>query len=191
MLPAWIEKILEGMGIAGAIIFVQFAANVGLIAFCRYLLVQANKVYGFRLAERDALINAMNNTSKVLADMLKVTEERNELTEEQARLIEKQSQAFELLKVTILAQYDSIRDHNNASAMAVAAMADAIRQLSHMVVENRHIATGHVQAVNAAIGELSVNLRGAIQSASQSQITEMRNLLGHVTVVARKRKVTK
>lgn len=191
MIPEWISKILESRGLEGAIIFVLLAALVAAVAYIRTLQGKADKVYGFRLAERDTLNKALTDTAKVLSDMLKVTEDRNDLTEEQARLIEKQAQAFELLKVTIIAQYDSIKDHNHASAMAVGAMADAIRQLSTMVVENRMIAQGHVTAVNGAIGELSLALRNTIQASSQAQITEMRNLLGLVTIVARKpRKVT-
>lgn len=189
MLPAWIEKILEGMGFNGVVIFVLFTALVAAIGYIRTMQSKADKVYGYRLAERDTLNKALTDTAKVLGDMLKVTEDRNELTEEQARLIEKQAAAFELLKVTILAQYDSIRDHGTGTAQAVTSMAESIRVLTSMIVENRNIAQSHVHAVSAAIGEMSNNVKGAIQASSQAQITEMRNLLGHVTVV-RRRKVT-
>ena len=190
-MPHWISVLLEGGGLWGAIVFVLLTVITGLVAYIKTLHTKADKVYGYRLAERDTLNKTLSDTAKVLGDMLRVTEDRNELTEEQAKLIEKQAQAFELLKVTIIAQYDTIKDHNQASAMAVGAMADAIRQLSAMVVENRTIAQGHVQAVNSAIGELSLALRNTIQASSQAQINEMRNLLGLVTIVARKpRKVT-
>lgn len=192
MIPEWIVKILESRGLEGATIFVLLAALVAAVTYIRTLQAKADKVYGYRLAERDTLNKALSDTAKVLADMLKVTEERNDLTEEQAKLIEKQSLAFELLKVTIIAQYDTIKDHNAASSMAVSSMADALRVLTSMVVENRMIAQGHVAAVNTAIGELSLALRNAIQASAQAQVVEMRNLLGGVTVVARKpRRVTK
>lgn len=191
MLPHWITVLLENGGLWGAIVFVLLTVVTALVAYIRSMQVKADKIYGYRLAERDTLNKTLTDTSKVLADMLKVTEDRNDLTEEQAKLIANQAQAFELLKVTILAQYDTIKDHGQASAQAVASMAEAVRVLTSMVVENRMIAQGHVTAVNAAIGELSLGMRNAIQASSQAQITEMRNLLGLVTVVARKpRKVT-
>lgn len=190
MVPEWIVRLLQEMGVPGGIIFVLLTALVAAIVYIKSMQAKADKVYGYRLQERDTLNKALGDTAKVLADMLKVTEERNDLTEEQARLIEKQAQAFELLKVTVAAQYDNIRDHGTGTAQAVSSMADAIRVLTGMVVENRTIAQAHVNTVGAAIGEMSNSLKGAIQAMSQANITEMRNLLGHVTVI-RRRKVVK
>jgi hypothetical protein len=191
MMPSWIEKILEGMGISGAIIFVLLTTMSGLIAYVRSLQVKADKVYGYRLQERDTLNKALTDAAKVLADMLEATEDRNDLTEEQAKLIEKQSQAFELLKVTVLAQYDNIRDHNNVAAQAVSALAEAVRTLTMMMTENRQIAAGLAGDVSRDIVTLSGEIRAAIASASQAQIVEMRSLLGSTTIVQRRRKITK
>jgi len=188
MLPAWIEKTLEGMGVAGGIIFVLLATVAGLVAYVRSLQAKADKVYGYRLQERDTLNKALTDAASAIAEMLEATEDRNDLTEEQAKLIEKQSQAFELLKVTILAQYDNIRDHNSASAQAVMSLAEAVRTLTMMLTENRQIAAGHVNDVNRQLAVLSGELTRAISSASQAQIIELRSLLSSTTIVQRRRK---
>jgi hypothetical protein len=190
MIPEWIVKILQGEGLAGAIIFVLLMAIAGLVAYIKTLHTKADKVYGYRLAERDTLNKTLSDTASVLRDMLEVTEDRNDLTEEQARLIEKQSQAFELLKATILAQYDNIRDHNSASSQAITAMSDSIRTLSSIVVENRVIATGHVQNVQQTIDSLKNETVKAIRDSADSQIKEMRSLLGNVTRIEHRRKKT-
>jgi hypothetical protein len=188
MLPGWIEKSLEGMGIAGGIIFVLLLTISGLIAYIRTLHTKADKVYGYRLAERDTLNKTLSDTAKVLEDVLEQVEERNALTEQQAELISKQAQAFELLKVTILSQYDNIRDHNTASSQAVAAMAEAIRTLSMMIIENRSIAQTHVTNVNVSLNNLQTELVKSVRDCSAEQIKEMRQLLGNVARAARRRK---
>lgn len=188
MLPAWIERALENMGIPGAIIFVLLLTITALVAYIRSMQAKADKIYGYRLAERDSLIKALTEAAGVLKDMLKAQEERNELIDEQAKLIEKQAQAFELLKVTILAQYDNIREHNAATAASVGAMAEAIRTMTMMLTENRQIAAGHVNDVNRSISEMSTNLRMTMTSASQAHLVELRSLLGNGTIVQRRRK---
>jgi len=187
MFPDWIIKILDNMGVAGASIFVLMVPVVALVAYIKSMQSRADRIYGYRLQERDTLNKALTDSAAVLRDMLRVTEERNDLTEEQAKLIERQSQAFELLKVTVLAQYESIRDHNGTTTQVVGAMAEAIRSLTAIAMENRTIALGQVQSVQKTIDELSLSLRETIRQSSQAQIVEMRNLLGDSTVVKRRR----
>lgn len=188
MLPRWIEVLLEGMGVQGGIISVLLLTVSGLVVYVKSLHTKADKVYGYRLMERDTLNKALTDTAKVLEDVLEATDERNELTQQQADLIQKQSAAFELLKVTILSQYDNIRDHNSASAGAVTAMAEAIRTLSGMVIENRSIAQTQVTSVNGSLNNLQTELVKAVRDCSTEQIKEMRQLLGNVARAARRRK---
>jgi hypothetical protein len=188
MLPHWIEKLIEGMGVPGGIIFVLLLTVSGLVAYVKSLQTKADKVYGYRLEERDTLNKALTDTAKVLEDVLEQVEERNELTSEQAELIQKQSAAFELLKVTVVAQYDNIKDHNSASAQAITAMAEAIRTLSSLVIENRAIAKEHVTSVNGSLNNLQTALVSEVRALADLQIKEMRIALGNLTRAARKRK---
>jgi hypothetical protein len=187
MLPEWIGKLLVEMGIAGAIIFILLTTVVALVAYIKSMQAKADKIYGFRLTERDNLIKALNDSSKVLEDVLSATEERNDLTAEQAELLVKQSQAFEILKVTILSQYDNIRDHHHTNAQVVSAMAESLRALSSMVLENRTVAQGHVNDVKHVLQNQMAEMRETIKNASQSQIVEMRRLLDQVTTVRRRK----
>lgn len=190
MIPDWIERLLEKGGLWGAIVFVLLMTVAGLVAYVRSMQTKADKVYGYRLAERDTLNKTLSDSSKVLEGIIKANEDRNDLMEEQANLILKQSHAFELLRVLVEAQYDNIKDHNSANAQVVGSMAEAIRSLSTTVHENRNIATAHVMSVNKAIDDMSKAVTGAVALASQSQMVEMRKILGNVTTVHRKRKVT-
>lgn len=178
MLPSWVERSLENMGVAGAIIFVLLMTVAGLVAYIKSMQTKADKVLGFRLAERDTLNKTLTDTAKVLADMLRVIEDRNDLTEEQARLIEKQSQAFEILRVTLAAQYDNMRDNHSAASMTIGAMAEAIRTLTSIVVENRSIAQGHVQNVQHALETLKTEFVAAVREASATQRRDIHELLG-------------
>jgi hypothetical protein len=190
MLPEWAAKILADMGFAGVVIFVQFAAIAGLVAYVKSMQGKADKVYGYRLSERDTLNKVLTDTAHVIEGIVKANEERNDLTEEQAGLIREQAHAFELLKTTILAQYENIKDHNGSMGQIIAAMAEAIRVLNSMLLENRTIAQGHVLDVKSLLGALETNVKQAVSNASQAQMTEMRSILGGKTIVERRR-VTK
>lgn len=189
MMPEWISAILKELGLAGAIIFVLMGVVTGMAEIIRRLIAHANKVYGYRLAERDTLNKALTDTAKVLGDMLEATKDRNDLTQDQAELIQKQSQAFEVLKVTILGQYENIKDNNHVVAMAVTAMADAIRVLTSMVSDNRNVAANQLTELKQAISGSAAEIREYIRVANQAQITEIRTALGvDVTVIRRRPK---
>lgn len=188
MFPEWILKLLEGAGIYGAIIFVLLTALIGAIAYIKSLHTKADKIYGYRLTERDTLNKALTDTAKVLADMLEATKDRNDLTEDQADLIAKQAMAFELLKVTVLGQYDNIRDYNTAAANAVSAMAQAIRTLTEIVQENRHVYANYIGDLKTLIAMTGNEVKEAIRLASKAQVDDVRGLLGaELTIVQRRR----
>lgn len=174
MIPDWISKILESMGTPGAIIFVLMSVIVVLGGVIRVMYLQANKVYGYRLAERDTLKDALASASNVLQDVLKATEDRNELTQELGDLIAKQSAAFELLKVTILSEYASIRENHTAITQAVTVMADSLRTLTSMVTDHRNL--GGVQVTD---------IKQAITASTQSIVTAMNVALGQSTLIRR------
>jgi len=188
-MPEWIVGLLKEMGIEGGIIFVLMGVVTIMAEVIRRLLQHASKVYSYRLTERDTLNKALTDTARVLADMLEATRDRNDLTEDQADLIAKQSQAFEVLKVTILGQYDNIRSNNTAVAQSVTAMAEAIRALTSLVNDNRGIAINQVTDVKQAVSAAVSEIKESIRIANQAQITEIRTILGvEVTLVRRRLK---
>ena len=186
MMPEWITKLLEGMGVPGGIIFVLLGAVAGLVTYLKSMQTKADKVYGYRLSERDVLTKALTDTTAVIAGIIKANETRNELTEEQALLLRDQAHAFELLKTTVLSQYDNIKDYNTASLQTISAMAEALRALTSMILENRTIATAHVLDVKSLFSNAEASIRKAITEASQANVIELRSLLGNSTIVQRK-----
>lgn len=179
-----VTKALEGLGVAGAIITVLMT-TIG--ALCSVIVAQwkhSNKVYGYRLQERDTLNKALSDSSRVLADLVRVSDERNELTEEQAELLSEQATALELLRNTVLNQYEVIRDHQQASVQAVASIAEALRALHGLTLEHKLQGGQLTNEVRLLIGE---SIQTIIKS-NQSLVTTMRKIIGtEVTIVSRKK----
>jgi hypothetical protein len=178
---------LKGLGLPGAIIIVLMAVVTVMGTAIGFMWKHSNKVYGYRLAERDVLNKALTDASAVLAGLLKASEERNDLTEELASLIEKQGAAFELLKVTVLAQYDTIKSNQAVAAQAVASLADAVRQLTSMVQENRNQYVAAIDGIRNGFIAAANDIRESNRSTLQSAIVEMRGLLGSVTIIGRRK----
>jgi hypothetical protein len=174
---------LKGLGLPGAIIIVLMSIVAVMGTAIGLMWKHSNKVYGYRLAERDVLNKALTDASAVLAGLAKASDERNDLTEEQAELIEKQGQAFELLKVTILAQYETIKRNQDGAAQSVTSLADAVRGLTALYYESRSAPEATKNALNAFGNEIRESNRLTLQGV----VTELRNLLGESTIVRRRK----
>lgn len=191
MLPEWITAILKDMGLAGAIIFVLLMAVAGLVAYVKSMQAKADKVYGYRLAERDTLNKALTDAAQVLKDMLEATKDRNDLTEDQAALISKQVYAFELLKASVVGQYESIREHQTAAVAMVTTMADSIRQLTLVVQNNRNDGGLLLGQLMNKLDAMENGIKAAVGNGAQNVIADIRQQLGNeLTIVKRKRAVT-
>jgi hypothetical protein len=84
MFPEWVLLILKENGVAGAIVFVLCSVVVALAYVVRSMYNQANKVYGYRLTERDTLTKALNDATAAINAMKVSADERNEVTDEMA-----------------------------------------------------------------------------------------------------------
>lgn len=178
---------LRGLGLPGAIIIVLMAVVTAMGTAIAFMWKHSNKVYGYRLTERDVLNKALTDTGGVLASLAKASEERNDLTEEQAELIEKQGQAFELLKITILSQYETIRTNHAATAQTIGSLADAVRQLTSMVQENRNQYGAQIEAMRQSIANATSETKENNRLTLQGLMVEVRQLLGDVTIVRRRK----
>lgn len=194
LLPDWLVKILQGMGVEGAIIFVLLTMLSGAITTIVILLKHSNKVYGYRLEERDKLNEVLSNTARVLGDILKVTEERNQLTSEQADLLREQTVEFVVLKATVLGQFEAIKNNHahamdtyKASVEAVSKMADALRVIHDLVLNNRQSVAEHIQSVRQQLADAREALHQGHATRTESLVAELRRLLGDVTVIKRRR----
>ena len=186
-IPAWILKILQGMGLTGAIIALLLMALGGAISSIALLLRHAAKVYKYRLEERDRLLEALNKSSGVLADLLEVTKDRNEIVQEQANLIKAQSTAFEILRVTIIGQFESIKQNHNIStdnhkavASSVAAIADALRVVNQMTVDNRIAGSDNFSSMRQLLQDMRTSLHDGINVKHEALLTEFRTRLAQI-----------
>lgn len=190
MIPAWIEKILESRGLEGAIIFVLLTGLIAALLYIRSMQAKADRSMGYRLAERDTLNKALTDAASVLADMLEATRDRNDLTAEQAELIAKQVHAFELLKATIVGQYDSIKEHNHNIAQVISAMAEAVRQLSAIVNDNKYTHGLMISEVKNHISEAEEITRREIRTQATAIIADIRMQLGNELTIVKRNKRT-
>lgn len=124
-----VSGLLREMGVAGGIISVLMG-TIGVLSGVIYAQWRhANKVYGYRLAERDVLNKALTDSANAMQAMLKATEERNDITESLADVIEKQSVSFVSLTERIKNNYDGFTRDFNRFEMVITAMSDSIRQV--------------------------------------------------------------
>lgn len=86
---------LKDLGPSGAFISMMATAVAGLSAAVGIQWRQANKVYGYRLAERDTLNKALTDSTGAMIAATRAIQELKEVTERLADAIERQANAFE------------------------------------------------------------------------------------------------
>jgi hypothetical protein len=96
----------------------------------------ANKVYGFRLAERDTLKDALNNAANAQAAATKAQEEQNRVTEELADAVRLMAAAFDRLTERLKEQADDAKERSRDLVVkiedhsrVIASQAEATRNL--------------------------------------------------------------
>ncbi len=129
---------LKGMGPAGAFISLQLTAITGLVAAVVLQWKQANKVYGYRLAERDLLNKALTDNTTAINAMTRTAEERNKATHELAEAIDRMASAFERLNDRLGMQHENVKEQLKDSVEAIKSMAEAVRVNTGMVTDIRN-----------------------------------------------------
>lgn len=134
----FVTATLKGMGAAGAAISVLLTACGALAGAVVFQWKQANKVYGFRLAERDTLNKALTDNTKAIEGMTRATEERNQVTQELADAIAKQAAAFERVNDRVGFYHEDNKEKLTDLRKVTEAMAEAVRTNTGMVTEVRN-----------------------------------------------------
>lgn len=105
----------------------------------------SNKVYGYRLAERDTLKDALNNTANATRDATKAQEDQNEVVKELADAMRALATAYDRVNERLAMQFDHHREHGrdilqrlDDNTKALASMADAVRTNTAMLTEVRN-----------------------------------------------------
>jgi hypothetical protein len=125
---------LRNMGPAGAAISVMLTAVTALTGAIIFQWKQANKVYGYRLAERDALNKALTESSAAINAFTKIHEERTEKVSELVDVISRQTIGLDHLKLQLDDMKVCIKDQTSAFA----SLAEAVRTCTGIVTDTRN-----------------------------------------------------
>lgn len=115
-LPEFVVNALKENGVAGAIIFVLLLAIVVMASVIRALYMHNQKVYGYRLTERDVLNKALTDATVAINDMRRVSEARNDVTDSL-------STAFKLLAQKVESNHTALKEEvaRNGDTLTTAA----------------------------------------------------------------------
>lgn len=136
---------LAGLGPSGIFISMMATAITALGSAVAVQWKQAAKVYGYRLAERDTLRDALNGNTKAVENFTRASEERNRVTEELADAIVKLAAAFDRQNDRLVLQHEVMKDQGRNQShsiddmiKAIGSMADAVRVNTGMVTDVRN-----------------------------------------------------
>lgn len=125
-----VAPVLKDMGLPGAIIIVLMGVIGILSMVIVYQYKQANKVYSYRLAERDTLNKALTDSTAAQLTQAHATEDRNKTTEQLSAVIQKQAMMFEALLERLKNYHDSLIEKQTRADIVLASLADSQRTLA-------------------------------------------------------------
>jgi len=132
-----------------------------------YMYRQANKVYTYRLAERDTLNAALTASTTALKEAVEEQKEQRDIIEELTGLISKQGNAFEQLTERVRLQYDGLKEDNVRLGIVTSAIADAMRQavaLQTEICNTVQVTTQAVTNLVNSIPQMVTEVRSIIQT---------------------------
>lgn len=130
----FVTSVLKDMGPAGAAISVLLTAVGALAGANIFQYKQGNKVYGYRLAERDTLNKALTDSSAALNASTKVAEERNEIISELADVTARQTIGLEHLKT----QCEDTKKLVEKQTDVISSLAEAHRTNTGIITDTRN-----------------------------------------------------
>jgi len=157
----FVGETLKSMGIAGAIIIVLMGVITLLGGIIAIQWKHANKVYGYRLAERDTLNAALNESKTAVAAMAVASKERNDITDEMAEVIAKQAHSFDALSDRIRMHYERLIDDNTRLNFVVSSLSESARIIVGQSTDIKTKIESNEKAI-AAVNDVLDELRGAI-----------------------------
>ena len=134
---SFVEKTLSAMGLPGAIISVLIGVIIVLAGIIAYQYRRDNKIYGYRLQERDTLKDTLNDTANANKDLARSTSSYSESVRDLAMAMREQSAAFETLSERIKLQYDFLKDDASRQHSVISSSSEAVRVLTGTLSEVR------------------------------------------------------
>lgn len=126
-------ELLKEMGLAGTIISVLMTVVGILSGVIAKQYQDAQKVYKYRLAERDTLNKALSDNTAILAELSKVMQQRNDTTADLSENISRQAIMFEALRDAGKSNFAVYKDDQHRIEDVVGAIAEAMRNVTRLV----------------------------------------------------------
>lgn len=145
-----VQNALASMGVPGAIIFVLLCVIGVLVTANVFQWRHSNKVYGYRLQERDVLRTALEDSKRTLQEVLAGMRERNEITEELVSVVRDHTTDYKSLKDKIEYHYETMKQDKTRAEQIINVMSEAIRTLTSTVASmhtDMMVATAEVKGV--------------------------------------------
>jgi len=137
----FVAEQVRAAGIYGAIILVLMMVVGVLSGVIAVQWRHSNKVYGYRLAERDTLNKTISESKTAMREMLASMEDRNDITKELSAVIQKQAATFEILIERFRNWFDNMEKEHVRQAAVIAAQAEAMRQIVGIITDCRNAIT--------------------------------------------------
>ena len=134
------EDGLKELGPTGVFISMMATAVAGLSAAVAMQWRHANKVYGYRLAERDTLNKALTDNATANTALAHSIAERNKATTELSAAVNALTLSNKLLHERLLVTMDALVKDNDSMANVVRALSESIRTQSGIITEARNSA---------------------------------------------------
>lgn len=149
-----VTETLRGMGTEGAIITTLMGVITVLSGVIFAMYSRANKIYGYRLKERDILTTALNSSTSAAKEHTRSMENRSAAITALADAVKDQSASFEHLRDRVMMQYEFLSKEFDRHTQVIEAMAEANRAISAMIAENKR----QISVIYTVTDELRVKI---------------------------------
>jgi hypothetical protein len=158
-------------GLPGAIIGTLMTVIGALVATIVFMQRRADKIYGYRLVERDVLNKALSEASAAMHAQTQTTRERNEIMEELADTIRQSTNVITMMVERMTIQHEHMTLDQSKTGMVIAAIADAMRN-------NTMQMTGVKQSTDNLASSLP-NVIKEIRDLCDRMLNDVRSYMGH------------
>lgn len=155
-------------GVPGYIISILMGVIVILSGVIVYMQKRADKVYGYRLAERDTLKDALHGAEAAALAQAAATRERNQIMDELAKTIQESTQATTLLVERLTFQHTHLVTDQEKTGQVIASIADAMRNAALQTSGVKQSVDLLLQGVPGMTAEIKAHIQRALEDVQNA-----------------------